>query len=149
MRLILDTNFYLSAFAFDSKIEELYRQLISDTSNEIYFSPETIKELDEKFTFSSISKLIQKSKRNLNRSQCSAFVSELRELTTLVETQYVVTICRDDSDNKFLELAKTVQADYLITGDKDLLVLKEFEGCKILKPGEFLLQIESNNLLLN
>ena len=38
----------------------------------------------------------------------------------------------------FLELALAGKADYLITGDDDLLVLGEFQGTKIVTPAEFL-----------
>ena len=46
-------------------------------------------------------------------------------------------ICRDKKDNFLLDLAGNGNADYLITGDEDLLVLKEFKGTKILNFREF------------
>jgi len=49
-----------------------------------------------------------------------------------------VTDCRDANDNKFLELALSGDADCLISGDDDLLVLSPFRGLPILKPKEFL-----------
>jgi len=49
-----------------------------------------------------------------------------------------VELCRDKRDNFWLELAKDGQADYLITGDDDLLVLKSFKQTKILKLKDFL-----------
>jgi predicted nucleic acid-binding protein len=51
-------------------------------------------------------------------------------------------ICSDKDDLKFLELAVSVQADYVVSGDKDLLKLKEVEGIKILSPAEFLALLE-------
>ena len=48
-----------------------------------------------------------------------------------------ITACRDKADNRFLEAAVAGKADYIITSDRDLLDLKEFEGIKILKPGAF------------
>lgn len=39
-----------------------------------------------------------------------------------------INVCRDTKDNMFLELVKEGKANFLITGDKGLLVLKEFEG---------------------
>ena len=42
------------------------------------------------------------------------------------------------NDNKVLECAKDGKADYIITSDNHLLRLKEFEGIKIVSPGEFL-----------
>jgi len=48
-----------------------------------------------------------------------------------------ITACRDKADNRFLEAAVAGKADYIISSDRDLLDLKEFEGIKILKPGAF------------
>ncbi|MDI6689943.1 MAG: putative toxin-antitoxin system toxin component, PIN family [Actinomycetota bacterium] len=47
-------------------------------------------------------------------------------------------MCRDPEDDKFIDVALAAKADYLVTGDKDLLVLKNYRGVKILKPKEFL-----------
>ena len=47
-------------------------------------------------------------------------------------------ICSDKDNQKFLELAVSAKADYIITGDKDFLNLKEINKIKILSPKEFL-----------
>lgn len=49
-----------------------------------------------------------------------------------------VSICRDPKDDKFLNLALESQADFLITGDNDLLTLKRFNNTEIISPREFL-----------
>lgn len=49
----------------------------------------------------------------------------------LVEVKSIITICRDTKDNFLLALAKDGKADYLLTGDKDLLELKKFGRTKI------------------
>jgi hypothetical protein len=61
----------------------------------------------------------------------------LRDIAELVDVHSVVDICRDPKDNFLLALAKDGNADYLITGDKDLRVLKEFEKTKIVSLDEF------------
>ena len=48
-----------------------------------------------------------------------------------------VTLCRDEKDNFLLSLAKDAKADYLLTGDKDLLVLKTFDATQIVTMTEF------------
>ena len=48
--------------------------------------------------------------------------------------------CRDPKDNKFLELAVAGNADCIVTGDKDLLVLNSFRNIQIITPKEFLEQ---------
>ncbi|MDR2577261.1 MAG: putative toxin-antitoxin system toxin component, PIN family [Chitinispirillales bacterium] len=47
-------------------------------------------------------------------------------------------LCRDHTDNKFIECAITAGADCIITGNKDLLVLKEYNGIKIITAKEYL-----------
>lgn len=49
--------------------------------------------------------------------------------------------CRDPSDNKFLELAVSGQATYIVTGDNDLLILYPVRGKPVLTPDEFLQQV--------
>jgi predicted nucleic acid-binding protein len=49
-----------------------------------------------------------------------------------------VILSRDKKDNYLLALARDVGADFLITGDKDLLVLKQFENTVIISLTEFL-----------
>lgn len=49
-----------------------------------------------------------------------------------------IDICRDSKDNKFLEVATTSSAELLITGDRDLLILKKFGKTQIISPIQFL-----------
>lgn len=55
----------------------------------------------------------------------------------------VVPVCRDAKDDYLLALAKAAKADVLITGDRDLLVLKRYHGARILTPAEFLHEFSS------
>lgn len=55
----------------------------------------------------------------------------------VVPNNQMPTICRDANDNAILQLCEYVNADYLLTGDKDLLVLNNFGNTKILKPSAF------------
>jgi len=49
-----------------------------------------------------------------------------------------VAVCRDSKDNQILDLCLAGRANYLVTGDKDLLALKEFHLTKICLPKQFL-----------
>ena len=49
----------------------------------------------------------------------------------LIEVSSIITICRNPKDNFLLALAKDGKADYLLTGDKDLLELEKFGKTKI------------------
>lgn len=56
-----------------------------------------------------------------------------------------ITACRDPKDNKFLEVAVTGQAEALVSGDEDLLVLHPFEGIPIVSPAEFLKLLDNRD----
>ncbi|WP_249267828.1 putative toxin-antitoxin system toxin component, PIN family [Microcystis aeruginosa] len=69
-------------------------------------------------------------------------VQELLELVNIIglciETKSKINICRDAKDNYLLALAKDSQADFLITGDQDLLILQQFGITKIVTYQQFL-----------
>ena len=71
----------------------------------------------------------------------SAFLQELLHLMDAAEQiQVIETVraCRDPNDDKFLEVAINGNADMIITGDLDLLVLDGFRGIRIVAPADFL-----------
>jgi predicted nucleic acid-binding protein len=62
----------------------------------------------------------------------------LMETGRKVNVRSVVDVCRDPDDNYLLALAKDGGADYLLTGDADLLTLKEFGKTKIMQLTDFI-----------
>ena len=137
-KIILDTNVIFSAIAFDKNMEKLLLHLFENTDNyKIYVSNETLLELDEKL----LSKKFL-AYRDFSKEQVLEILNWYKNHTILTQVNFIVDICRDPRDNKFLELAKEIQSDYLITGDNDLLELKQFETTKILKPSEFINQVK-------
>lgn len=60
------------------------------------------------------------------------------KVAEMVEIRETIVVCRDPKDDKLLELAVSGNADFLVTGDKDLLVLNPFRGVEIITPREFL-----------
>jgi putative PIN family toxin of toxin-antitoxin system len=68
----------------------------------------------------------------------------MKELFSLLDSYAIVVspsqkvnVCRDGKDNFLLEVALEGEADYLVTGDEDLLVLDPFHNTKIVKPKDF------------
>ena len=54
-----------------------------------------------------------------------------------MQPEYTVNICRDPDDNKFLECAVSSRALYIVSGDKDLLDLEQFDDVAITTAAEF------------
>ena len=55
----------------------------------------------------------------------------------IVEPVSSIEICRDPDDNKFIECAVDTKALYIVSGDKDLLDIQEYQGIEILTAAEF------------
>jgi uncharacterized protein len=139
MKIILDNNIYISSIVFDSQMEDFVNHIYGILNYNFYFSTETFIELENTLNSSKFAKLLAKSTRQLTLETRLEYFEQIKSNSIFKgEIKTKVDICRDPKDNKFLALAKEIQANYLITGDKDLLVLKEFETTKILSPGEFL-----------
>lgn len=55
----------------------------------------------------------------------------------IIEPVSPIEICRDPDDDKFLECAKDSRALYIVSGDKDLLVIKNYDNIEIVTAKEF------------
>ena len=75
------------------------------------------------------------------QSKVNELIDFLKITGLSIDIRSEVSLCRDEKDNYLLALAKDSQADFLITGDKDLLVLQQFESTKILTYQEFFQEI--------
>lgn len=73
-------------------------------------------------------------------------VEELIEFLMVVGQKYEVLpvhqLSRDPKDNFLFDLADKSQADYLVTGDKDLLVLNPFKTTQIMTPADFEVEVK-------
>jgi len=67
-------------------------------------------------------------------------LNDIEREALFIESEVKISECRDPKDNKFLELAVAGDANCIVTGDKDLLVLNPFRGIKIISPSDFLIQ---------
>lgn len=77
-------------------------------------------------------------KMRITREEREALLTELRSAAEQVPGQIVLPpICRDPKDDKFIACAVEGNADYIISGDEDLLDLEEYQGIEIIKAWEF------------
>jgi predicted nucleic acid-binding protein len=72
----------------------------------------------------------------------SSTIEELAEVLQRPKLERYVTAAEREEDNKFLELAVSGSASYIITGDEDLLVLHPFRNIVVVTPAAFLHTIE-------
>ncbi|MBU1322875.1 putative toxin-antitoxin system toxin component, PIN family [Patescibacteria group bacterium] len=128
-RVVIDTNVLISGFYWSGTPKQIVSLWLKGKFK-LYVSPGTAAEL--------ISLLIrfgvpQTKIRNIKKILVTHSIK--------VIPQQKVFLCRDPKDNKFLELCLSAPADYLITGDKDLLVLKKFGSTQIVTPKQFLAKL--------
>jgi len=95
------------------------------------------------FCNETISELIEvcyrpKFQHYFNKKDIKNMIELLQNIGEFVTIHTTVNLCRDPKDNIWLSLCKDGQADYLITGDADLLILEIFENTKIITLNQFL-----------
>ncbi len=136
LRILLDTNVYVSAILFNGKPRQILQELV-DEKIKAYISNEILKELEDTFS---------KPKFSLTNDFIQIVLTEIREITKLVSITPLNNYLdlRDRDDYHILEAAYSAKVDYLITGDKDLLSLEKILDFMIVSPDEYLRIKEEN-----
>ncbi len=134
MRLILDTNLWIS-FLISSKFEKL-DELLFNQKSKLLFSHELLEE------FLAVAKR-PKLRKYISRDELEDLLETIDEVAEFVNVTSEISECRDPKDNFLLSLAVDGKADYLLTGDKDLLVLKKIGKTKIRTISEFFDVVDS------
>lgn len=132
-RVVLDTNLLISRVLTPNSLAASAVRLIIDRC-ELLVSQATIDEFA--VTLSRI-----QSKGFIKQNEILALIEAYKEMVEWVPIVERVQECRDPKDNKFLDLALNGKADYIITGDKDLLVLHPFKETQILTAKNFITNI--------
>jgi putative PIN family toxin of toxin-antitoxin system len=126
MKIVLDANVIIAAFAARGLCESIMEVCLSE--HEIALSDDLFDEI--------LRNLRQKIK--LPPDVVDNIGTLLREHSDIsIPAPLAKDVCRDPDDIKILGLAVASNADYIVTGDKDLLVLKSFQGIPILNPRSF------------
>lgn len=134
---VVDTNILIRAVLKPTGTDgKVYKMFLAGEIL-LYFSEEQLQELQRTLNYPRI-----KKKYKVTDDTIDTFVQTIFTYGKLVYPTQRVELCRDPDDNELLSIAKSILHDeqiYLITGDKDLLVLKgKVEGLDILTPQEFL-----------
>lgn len=132
-RFVLDTNVIVSAVLSPRSVprQALDRPFLLGT---VLVSNSILVEVDDVLRRPKFERYVSEEER---LQSLAKFVGD----AMIVEVTEVVTDCRDSKDNKFLELAISGGAKYIISGDADLLVLDPFRGISIVTPQVFVSQM--------
>ena len=129
MRVVLDTNVLVSAALKDRSLPALAVHLVAQHGG-LLKSIATEPQLVDVMARPYFVPLIAPAARDWLKDLLAA-----AELVTITES---IVACRDPTDDKFLELAINGHADFIVSGDADLLALNPFRGIAIVPPAAFL-----------
>ena len=129
MRVVLDTNVFVSGIHWTGSSEKILRAWM-DGKFELVSSLPIIEE---------IVRILANFKLPLDADNISWWENLILEKSLVVVPSEEVDIVKNDSDdNKFIEAALEAQAEYIISQDKHLLLIKEYRGINIVHPDDFL-----------
>jgi len=125
-RFVLDTNVLISALLFKTSVP--FRAIeLAEKQGIILYSEATLNELEQVLNRKKFNKYLSLEDRQL-------FLLKFISSSQLVSITENITVCRDEKDNQFLELAVSGNANLIVTGDMDLLVLSPFQSVEIVTP---------------
>lgn len=134
IRAVLDTNILVSAvinIPF-SVSQEIYQEFINKHFL-LIVSPSLIAEVNDILHRERVKKFHQRSDEKLQE-----IINELTKLSLTVFGTRKIEIVRDPGDDKIISAAIEGQADYIVSRDKDLLDLNEYNGIQIVSPEQFI-----------
>lgn len=130
LRLVIDTNILISGLM---SVNSLPQKLFDYATSQgiLLMSDEVQSEIENVISRPKLQKYITLERR-------TKFLTELSQQVERVTINQQIRACRDPKDDKFLDLSVCGEANYIITGDADLLDLHPFQNISIIKAANFL-----------
>lgn len=132
MRAVFDSNIFVSAIAFPGGQAEVAIMSVIDGSASLVISKEIIHE-----TLSVLARKFSKDAEELSRVAIL-----LSNLAHVVRPKTKLKVLEDDPDNRILECAIAGKADVIVTGDKAMLALREYQGIRIITLRRFIEEMD-------
>lgn len=129
VKLILDTNIWISFFL--SRRLSKFKEVLFSDAYLIIFSPQLIKEIKAVLSREKFSNIIAESDLQF----LDFFI---QRYGSIIAPKTAVDLCRNEKDNFLLSLAIDANADFLVTGDQDLLILDKVGSTKIINYTDWL-----------
>lgn len=128
MKVVFDTNIYISAFVIPGgNAEKAYLHAVDgdfELCTSIAILTELARKLDEKFGW--------------EKEKIEQLITSISNLANTFKTSPSLKVLSDDPDNRILECALDATAEFIVTGDKHLLNLKRYQDIEIIKLSSFL-----------
>ena len=137
IRAVLDTNVVLSGLLWHGTPHALLERVREGTLTFIS-SPALLAELAEVIARPQFDAILARSNTSRERS-----LAELRELAEVIAPPPLAQpVCRDPDDDAVLALGVAAKADFIVSGDRDLLSLESFQNIPIVTPAEALRRVD-------
>ncbi|RLD04132.1 MAG: putative toxin-antitoxin system toxin component, PIN family [Chloroflexota bacterium] len=133
MRIVIDTSVLVSGLIRPQGAPGDVLRSLRDGKFAALYSNETIMEIVDVLGRNKF-----RQKYHIEPDDISALINLIRLRGEAIVPEVTIIDCRDPKDNKFLEVALTGGADYLVSGDSDLLSMNPYQSIPILNPAEFL-----------
>lgn len=131
LKVVVDTNVFISAFIKLQSIPALIFSLISEGKITLILSDQIIEEYEEVFSRPRF--------KDLDHLSIKKFLQDNKKKTMRVKTSLAVKAIKvDPEDNKFLECALAGKADYLINGNIKHFPFQKFHYTRIITPRSFI-----------
>lgn len=128
MRVVFDTNIFVSALVFPGGRAEAAMHRILDGQDELLLSPpildEVLRILAEKFS--------------RDKEELSRVAVLLGDIAEVVRPKRSIHVLADEPDNRILECAVSGRADRIVTGDKGMFALGAFQGIPVVPLASYL-----------
>jgi putative PIN family toxin of toxin-antitoxin system len=128
MRVVFDSNVLLAALLSPEGRAATAVESILDGSDDLVLSPPILREI--------LSVLARKFSRD--REELSRVAVVLGEMGKIVDPSRRLTVFRDEPDNRILECAVEGKAEVIVTGDKAMRALGEYQGIRLISLAEYL-----------
>lgn len=128
IKVIFDTNVWIS-FLIGKRLSNI-KNLISSGNITIVITKQLI---DEIKIVTQREKLI----KYFNQNDVNELIDLMETISLFIDIEEKNFVCRDPKDNFLLDLIEFSRADFLVTGDKDLIELNPFKSTQIVNPKDF------------
>lgn len=136
MRVVLDTNVIISATLIRGGNEAQILRAWQRGAFELVLSPPILQELGRALFSEKLRRF-----RWMTEEEISELLQTLVASSVMVAGRAKIKASRDPDDDKFLAAAIEAEAQFVVTGDRDLLDLKTYRGVRIVRPRPFLKRI--------
>jgi len=134
MRIVIDTNVIASAVFFGGRPRELLEKLLFHEF-ETFVSKEILEEYQE-----TIDYLLNK----YPSKKVSVSLTQIVDACKMIDPETEIKLCRDPDDDKFIACAVDSKSLFIVSGDKDLLSVRQYKDVEIVTVGDFLNRLKKH-----